>query len=181
MIAIRDEQPTDFAAIADVTFRAFADIEQSDQTEPAIVAGLRDAGALALSLVAVEDGEIVGHIAFSPVLIDGRDCGWLGLGPLSVRPDRQCRGIGSALVRSGLDRLRTRNAAGCVVLGEPAYYGRFGFASGDRLHFTGAPGEYFMLLDLPAGDSRARGQVDYHPAFFGSQREPMPAEPAGDS
>lgn len=166
MIAIRDEQPADFAAIANVASRAFADIEHSDQTEPAIIAGLRHAGALAVSLVADDDGETIGHIAFSPVLIDGRDCGWFGLGPVSVTPGRQNAGIGSRLIRAGLDRLRARGAEGCVVLGEPAYYGRFGFAGGKRLRFEGAPPAYFMWLDLPPGRSAAAGRVDYHSAFF---------------
>lgn len=167
MIAIRDEDADDIAVIADVTSQAFAGLEHSDQTELAIIAGLRNADALALSLVAEYDGEVVGHAAFSPVLIDGQECSWFGLGPVSAQPRRQNEGIGSLLIRAGLDRLRALGANGCVVLGDPAYYARFGFAGGDRLRFAGAPPEYFMWLDLPAGDGAATGQVDYHPAFFG--------------
>lgn len=167
MIAIRDESTDDIAAIADVTSQAFAGMKHSDQTEPAIIAGLRNAGALALSLVADDEGEVVGHAAFSPVLIDGRECGWFGLGPISVHPRLQNKGIGSLLIRAGLDRLRVLGANGCVVLGDPAYYARFGFVGGSRLRFAGAPSEYFMWLDLPAGDGAASGHVDYHPAFFG--------------
>lgn len=167
MIAIRDENTDDIAAIGDVTSQAFAGLEHSDQTEPAIIVGLRNAGALALSLVADDEGEVVGHAAFSPVVIDGQDCRWFGLGPVSVQPRLQNRGIGTLLIRAGLDRLRALGAQGCVVLGDPAYYTRFGFAGGDRLRFAGAPPEYFMWLDLAAGDGAATGQVDYHPAFFG--------------
>lgn len=104
MLTIRDETRADRGAIAVVTANAFADVKHSDQSEPAIVARLRDAGALAQSLVAADRGEIVGHVAFSPVLIDGCDYGWFGLGPVSVVPDRQGEGIGSKLINAGLDR-----------------------------------------------------------------------------
>ncbi|WP_380875537.1 GCN5 family N-acetyltransferase [Sphingomonas sp. DBB INV C78] len=160
---IRQEQARDRDAIARVTAGAFAAVEHSDQTEPAIIAALREAGALTLSLVAVEGGEIVGHVAFSAVTIDGADKGWFGLGPVSVRPDRQGGGIGSALIRAGLDELRERGAAGCVLLGEPDYYRRFGFEQDAALRYEGAPAEYFMRLVL-AGPA-ATGRVDYHPAF----------------
>src|SRR5690606_20299677 len=110
-----------------LTAAAFAGVPYASGTEPAIIAALRAAGALRLSLVAAEGQELLGHVAFSPVIIGGRDRGWLGLGPLSVRPDRQRRGIGSALVRTGLERLRRDGAGGCVLLGDPAYYRRFGF------------------------------------------------------
>lgn len=106
-------------------------------------------------------------VALSPVLIGGRECGWFGLGPVSVHPSRQAQGIGSTLVHAGLDRLRALHAAGCVVLGEPDYYGRFGFAVDEKLRFVGAPREYFMALKL-AGDDPVSGMVDYQPAFFGN-------------
>lgn len=167
MIAVREEVPADAAAIADVVRRAFVKAEHSDQTEPAIVERLRDAGALTISLVAEEDGELVGHVAMSPVLIGGHDFGWFGLGPVAVNPDRQGKGIGSTLVHAGLDRLRALGAAGCVVLGEPDYYGRFGFAADEKLRFVDAPAEYFMALNL-AGDNPVSGIVDYHPAFLGN-------------
>lgn len=163
---VREERPEDHAAIAEVTARAFADVEYSDQSEPAIIARLRAAGALELSLVAVEDGEIVGHVAFSPVTIDGNLCGYFGLGPVSVRPDFQNRGIGAGLIQSGLAELRSRGAAGCVLLGDPAYYGRFGFEVDGRLRYEGAPPEYFMRLSLSDGSAPV-GKVDYHPAFAG--------------
>lgn len=163
---VRQEQKGDFAAIADLTTRAFADVEHSDQTEHDIIARLRAAGALTISLVAVEDDVIVGHIAFSPVTIEGTDYSWFGLGPVSVEPERQGRGTGSALIRLGLEQLRGQGAAGCVVLGDPAYYRRFGFANDDRLRFEGAPPEYFMRMNFTARETPT-GRVDYAPAFFG--------------
>lgn len=160
---VRDEAPPDREAIRDVVTAAFARVVHSRQTEARIVDALRAAGALAVSLVAVEGGELLGHVGFSKVTIDGADVGWYGLGPVAVRPDRQGAGIGSALVRAGLDRLRAAGAAGCVVLGEPAYYGRFGFQADDRLRLPGVEPRYFQAL--PFGDAVPAGTVAYHPAF----------------
>jgi len=163
---LRTEQADDHEAISDITAKAFRGVEHSDGSEPAIIARLREAGALALSLVAIEGGGIVGHIAFSAVTIDGRDCGWFGLGPVSVLPDRQRQGIGRALIEAGLAELRARGAAGCVLLGEPEYYRRFGFEVDGRLRYEGAPPEYFMSLGL-AEENAPTGKVEYHPAFMG--------------
>lgn len=161
---IRPEQPGDCAIIADVTAQAFAGADHSDQSEPEIIARLRATGTLTLSLVAVDDGRVVGHIAFSPVTIDEADHGWLGLGPVSVVPAKQGQGIGGALIRRGLDQLRLLGAAGCVVLGDPAYYRRFGFEHDDRLWYDGAPSEYFMRLTLGASEA-PNGRVLYPSAF----------------
>jgi len=163
---IRQEQEGDHSAIADVTAWAFAGVEYSDQTEPDIIAGLRAADALTISLVAIDSDTLVGHIAFSPVTIDGADHCWFGLGPVSVKPDHQGAGIGSALIRMGLEQLRSRGAAGCVVLGEPAYYCRFGFERDDGLRYEGAPPEYFMRINFTADDTPT-GRVEYAPAFSG--------------
>ena len=111
---IRDERPGDFVAIAALTQAAFRDAEHSDGTEPAIVERLRTDGDLTLSLVA-EDGELLGHAAFSPVTVSDGSTGWYGLGPVSVSPHRQREGIGSALIRVGLERLRV----GCGGLQRP--------------------------------------------------------------
>lgn len=102
-ITIRPEQPQDIAAISAITQAAFVDHPHSQQTEHLIINALRAAGALTISLVAERDGEIIGHIAFSPVLIDGKDCCWYGLGPLSVRPDCQRQGVGLKLIAAGLE------------------------------------------------------------------------------
>lgn len=160
---IRPERPDEAAAIRDLTERAFRGMRFADGDEHEIPGRLRAAGALTLSLVAVEDGALLGHAAFSPVEIDGARRGWFGLGPLSVAPGRRRGGIGGALVREGLARLEATGAAGCVVLGDPAYYGRFGFAAdpelryGDRVH----PAFQRLVLRPPA----PRGRVAFHPAF----------------
>jgi len=161
--AVREERPGDVVAIDEVTREAFRDHPFSRQTEHRIVRGLREAGALSLSLVAVRDGLVVGHVAFSPVVIGGLEATWWGLGPLSVAPSVQRIGVGSALVRSGLRRLAERAVAGCVVLGDPRYYGRFGFAPREGLVYPGAPSDHFMAL-VRSGDAPV-GEVAFHPAF----------------
>ena len=160
---IREEREGDFAAIRLVLAAAFRDHPYSDQREHFLVDALRGAGALTVALVAEEDGEIVGHIAFSPIQIDGRLQGWYGLGPVAVHPHRQRAGIGQALVRAGLVRLANLRAGGCVLLGEPAYYGRFGFAVHPQLRLEGVPPEYFMALAF--GSTYPSGAVTYHGAF----------------
>lgn len=132
--------------------------------EARVIDALRAAGALTISLVAVSaDGEVVGHVAFSPVRIDGRASDWYGLGPVSVVPELQRCGVGSALTTHGLDRLSALKADGCVLLGDPNYYARFGFVSDPALTYQGKPNRYFQRLVLrppaPAGD------VSFHPAF----------------
>ena len=163
LIEIRSERAEDAPQIAAVTTAAFAGEPHSSGTEAAIVAGLRVAGALTVSLVAEDAGELLGHVAFSPVTIDGRSAGWFGLGPVSVRPDRQSVGVGRALIEAGLAELRAQGAKGCVVLGDPAYYGRFGFSCDPTLRYADAPAEYFQRLSF--GAETPTGKVDYHPAF----------------
>lgn len=160
---IRPERAGDEGVIAEVIGEAFAIAEHSDGTEAAIVDRLRQAGALRISLVAVVDGEVAGHVAFSPVTIDGEHCRWFGLGPVAVMPGRQQSGVGVALIRKGLEQLQEQGADGCVVVGEPAYYGRFGFAADPRLTCTGLPPLFFQALAF-SGDMPA-GTVAYHPAF----------------
>jgi len=123
---------------------------------------LRDSGDLSLSLVTEDDG-LIGHVAFSPVSITDGSEGWFGLGPLAVLPDRQGEGIGAALVRQSLMQLQALGASGCVVLGDPAYYRRFGFARMPDRAFPQAPPEYFMAL--PFGKASPRGAVLYAAAF----------------
>lgn len=163
--AIRAEQSGDADAIRRITQTAFALAEHHSGTEGAIIDALRAADALSISLVATVDDEVVGHIAFSPVMI-GAATGWFGLGPVSVRPDLQQQGIGSALVREGLHRLKAMHAHGCVVMGDPDYYRRFGFAHDPAIRYEGVPPEYFMRLSFD--DSDASGNVTYHEGFAAS-------------
>lgn len=161
--SIRIEAAADRAAIAAVTTAAFLGEPHSNGTEAAIVDGLREAGALTLSLVAIDDdGDLIGHIGFSLATTDmpGR---WLGIGPLSVRPDRQKQGVGSALVRTGLDRLRAE-ADGFVLVGDPDYYGRFGFAARPGLTCDGVPDMYVQALAVT--EASRWGKIAFHPAFF---------------
>ena len=163
----RDEGIGDAAAIAALTDAAFRDAPHRSGTEAAIVAALREDGVLALSLVAEDDdGMLAGHVAFSPVRLSGGEPGWFGLGPVSVVPDRQGRGIGAALVRAGLARLRAEGADGCVVLGDPAYYARFGFVADARLQLPGVPPAYFQVLAF--GGEVPAGTVAYADAFSAS-------------
>lgn len=161
---IRPEAPADIEAIRALTDAAFRNVEHSDQSEAAIVDGLREAGAMTLSLVAVGAGDaILGHVAFSPVSIESGETGWYGLGPVSVWPHCQRRGVGTALVAEGLRRLEERGASGCVLLGDPAFYARFGFGSDPALTYRGLPAQYVQRLVMvpPA----PRGEITYHPAF----------------
>lgn len=162
-IRIRHETAEDTQAIGAVTACAFQNAPYTSHTEQHIVSGLRRAGKLAISLVAEADGSVVGHVAISPVSISSGASGWFGLGPVSVLPQHQGRGIGSQLIREALRLLRGSGASGCVVLGEPRYYGRFGFQADPHLVLPGYPPEYFQALcfDSPMPE----GAVSYHEAF----------------
>ena len=162
-IAIRAEQDGDSATIARLTEEAFRDKAYSSHPEQYIVDALRRAGQLTISLVATDGGSIVGHVAISPVAISSGEAGWYGLGPISVWPERQGRGIGSALVRAALAELQHRGGAGCVLLGSPAYYGRFGFAARPGLVLPGVQPEYFQALSFDG--AMPVGEVRYSEAF----------------
>src|SRR4051812_43529838 len=162
-ILIRRETDADVDAIGDVTRAAFENHPHSHQTEPFIVAALRKAGALAVSLVAEDAGRVVGHVAFSPVTMPEGLPDWYGLGPISVSPERQRQGIGTALVEHGLAALHALGAKGCMLVGDPAYYRRFGFRSYPGLVGGGVPPEY--VLALPFANGPSDGHVVFHPGF----------------
>jgi putative acetyltransferase len=162
-IEIRSETAADVPAIEAVTAAAFLNAPHTDHTEQFIANTLRNAGKLAISLVAQAEGAVIGHVAVSPVAISDGASGWFGLGPISVIPEHQGRGVGSRLVREALRILRERGAAGCAVVGEPGYYSRFGFQADPNLVFPDVPPEYFQSISF--GSSRPRGVVSYHEAF----------------
>jgi putative acetyltransferase len=166
----RDERTGDEQEVDQIITAAFANHPHSNQREGWIVKRLRTGKALTMSLVADENGQLAGHIAFSPVQIDGVSAGWHGLGPVAIRPESQRQGIGSALIHAGLERLRKLGSDGCVVLGEPEFYERFGFRADSRLWLGGVPPEFFLVL--PFHDVIPEGRVDYHPAFFEAADEP---------
>lgn len=162
-IVIRPETAADVDAITEVTVAAFATLAISSHTEQFIVAALRAAGALTLSLVAEVDGRVVGHIAFSPVVISDGTPGWYGLGPVSVLPAYQRQGIGKALILEGLSRLKAMHARGCCLVGHPDYYPKFGFRNVPGLGVDGVPPEAFFALSF---DGRMpQGAVTHHEAF----------------
>lgn len=160
---IRNEKKSDIEAISEITIAAFENHPHSNQTEQFIIDALRADGALTVSLVAEIDGRVVGHIAFSPVNISGRICSWYGVGPLSVLPGYQKKGIGKSLVNEGLRLLRESGAKGSVLVGDPDYYKRFGFRNIPELILEGVPEENFLAL--PFGENEARGVVVFHEGF----------------
>lgn len=162
-ILIRKEAPADMAAIEAVTAAAFLNAAHTGHTEQFIVNALRRAGQLSVSLVAECEGAVIGHVAVSPVNISGGASGWYGLGPISVAPERQRQGIGALLMQHALCELGKLAACGCVVLGDPAYYARFGFKAEPLLVLPDVPPEYFQALSL--GSPLPSGTVSYHEAF----------------
>jgi putative acetyltransferase len=166
-VLIRPEEERDRAAVRAVNVAAFG-----SSTEADLVDALRARARPLVSLVAEDGGAVVGHILFSPVTLPGRpDLDLMGLAPMAVAPARQRQGIGSALVRAGLERCRQSRVGTVVVLGHPAYYPRFGFVPASRFGIgceADAPDEAFMAIELSPGCLRgASGKVRYHAAFAG--------------
>ncbi len=159
---LREETAADIPLIRALITRAFAPMPFSSQTEAAIVDALRDRGKLSVSLIAEDEGNVVGHVAFSPVAIDGADLGWYGLGPIAVAPEWQGQGIGRALMDAGL----ALGARGCFLLGDPAFYSRFGFQADAKLTLPGVPAEYFQAATF-SGDTPS-GEVTYDEGFSAS-------------
>ncbi|AKH43123.1 putative acetyltransferase [Altererythrobacter atlanticus] len=165
---VRSEQPGDEAPIGALTEAAFSASRHGHNGEKQLVEQLRISGDLALSLVAVNmDLAIIGHCAFSPVSFSDETPGWFALGPISVIPLRQHSGIGSNLLEEGLERLRQMGARGCIVVGDPEFYGRFGFAHDPALTLPILPDqdqEYLLRLTLEGPPPK--GTVQLAPAFY---------------
>lgn len=170
---IRSENFEDHEVITGLQRAAFMNHPQhppgAEPVEDRIVTRLREAGELSVSLVAEEDGQIVGHVALSPASLDGLDAGWLLLGPIGVEPSRQRRGIGSALMGEVIRLARERGAAGIVLVGDPGFYGRFGFRVHVGLTYGDVPGEY--VLALPLSDAAPTGEIGPRSAFDFSRPE----------
>jgi putative acetyltransferase len=166
MKIIREERPEDIAAIYRINEQAF---NRPDEAE--LVNLLREHGKVLLSLVAVEDDRIVGHILFSPVTIEKgeKTVAAIGLAPMAVLPEFQNQGIGSLLVRTGLEQSRKAGHRRVVVLGHPEYYPRFGFVPASRYGIKSefdVRDEVFMALELYEGAlSGCEGIVKYQPEF----------------
>lgn len=155
---IRPERADDAAGIGDVIVRAFGRAD-----EARLVAELREAGDAAISLVAVEGGAVIGHILLSPMAAPFRA---LALAPLAVAPERQKQGVGAALIKAANAQARREGWDAVFVLGDPAYYGRFGFRGDLAAGFESAfAGVHFMVLPLTEGLPATEGRLDYAPAF----------------
>ena len=164
---VRPEDDADAGGISAVVRDAFG-----REAEAGLVDALRTAGALSVSIIAEGGGgsAVVGHVALSPVTIGGADGvgRWLGLAPLAVRPDRQRQGVGAALTRAALAAADANGAGLVVVLGEPAYYARFGFSTARPLGLSlpwPVPEEAFMARLAPGAERPPAGVVRYHAAF----------------
>ena len=165
MVEIGEERAGDAAAIRSVHVVAFP-----TSSEANLVEQLRSDGDVAASIIALADGEIAGHVLFSRMSVeaDGQDLHGWGLGPVAVVPDRQRTGIGSALVEAGIGRARATGVQIIFVLGEPAYYGRFGFDAKSAAPFASPyAGAYFQALALASLPQPSVGRADYAPAFAG--------------
>jgi len=162
-ITIRPEAAGDEDTIFKLTEAAFKEMPFSAGTEQHIINALRGDGDLTLSLVAENDTQIVGHIAFSPVTISDGTEHWYGLGPVSVWPELHHRGVGGALIRRGIANMRERGAKGIVLLGSNEYYPRFGFEYVPEITHPGPPPEFFQTLLL--NGEMPSGKVAYSAGF----------------
>lgn len=166
-VTIRPEKPADYEAVIQLNDTAFG-----QPNEGALVRVLREEAFPAVSLVAVADATIVGHILFTPVTAEEAPAGLallMGLAPMAVLPDLQNQGIGSRLVQAGLKACTAIGCGAVVVLGHPEYYPRFGFVPASRFGIRCAydvPDEVFMVVELaPDALAHCTGLVKYHPAF----------------
>ncbi len=164
-IMIRSEEPQDYAAVYTVNTAAF-----ETPAEAKLVEVVRKEAHPIISLVAEEQGEVVGHILFSPVRLSGHnELLIMGLGPMAVTPACQGKGMGSALVKAGLEKCKVLGYGAVVVLGHTWFYPRFGFTPAEQFGIRceyDAPVEAFMLLEIRSGYLRgSEGTIRYHPAF----------------
>ena len=162
-IIIRNEIDADVDAITEVTVAAFKTLEISNHTEQFIIEALRADNALTVSLIAEVDGHVVGHVAFSPVTISDGTQNWYGLGPVSVLPEHQRKGIGKSLILEGISRLKGLNAKGCCLVGHPDYYRKLGFKNLSGLLHEGVPQQVFLAMSFDG--HIPQGTVNFHDGF----------------
>lgn len=160
---IRDERPDDAVTLRDLTYRAFKPMSFSDDSEADALDQLRADGDLMLSLVAEQDSKIVGHVAFSPVSFTDGSTGFAGLGPISVEPDLQRRGIGRALIDAGFARLKQLGMRGCVLIGNPDVYASSGFVSSGQLSYQDLPSQYVQHIVFEG--ATPQGEVTFAPGL----------------
>jgi putative acetyltransferase len=163
---IRPERPDDSAAIGFVIRAAFLGKPYAAGDEAELVEALRRKNALVVSLVAELQGSVVGQVALSPAFASDGAAGWYALGPVSVLPEYQSRGIGAALVHEGLQAITKLGANGCILTGDPAYYARFGFALAPSNAPSQEPSEFFMIKLLEG--QRPTGPICFDAAFYGA-------------
>jgi len=164
-VLIRNEEEKDRDAVYALNVAAFGSPAEAD-----LIDALRGQASPIVSFIAEENGTIVGHIMFSPVMLSGHpELRIMGLAPMAVLPACQKQGIGSALVRAGLERCKSLGIGAVVVLGHPRYYPRFGFSPAKGLGIVSeydVPDEAFMVVELQSGCLRGKsGTVRYHAAF----------------
>lgn len=163
-ITIRHEETKDHQAISDLLKLAFENIPYSSNNEHRIVKYLREHDQLKLSLVTEDNNKkIIGHIAFSLVTIEKTKQNYCALAPVAVHPNHQQKGIGSSLIKTGLSLIKKLEVKGCVLVGDPNYYSKFGFKSSSKLSSKGIPQEY--LLFLPFSTPIPEGNVVFDEAF----------------
>jgi putative acetyltransferase len=163
-VVIRLERREDEADIYALTKQAFAPMPFAAGDEPDVINRLRKIGDLTVSLVATLDGCVVGHAAFSPVTTEDQASGWYGLGPISVTPHLQRRGIGGKLIKAGFVNLRAKNAMGCIVIGDTNYYPRSGFRLAPDFAPLNEPAGNFMLITF--GKAVPATRFAFHKAFY---------------
>jgi putative acetyltransferase len=164
-LQVRKELDADCDSIRSVTELAFRGLPYAGGDEQDVIERLRFTNALTLSLVALLEGEVIGHIAFSPAKAGDGSTPWFALGPVSVVPVHQRQGVGRALIESGLAELKNMNALGCILTGNPMYYKKFGFQLAPENAPSNESAEFFMLVQLSS--SLPQGKFSFHEAFYG--------------
>ena len=159
---VRPETDSDIGVISELIQEAFAETPYSNGKEANILEQLRREDELTLSLVAELDGKIVGQVAFSPVRISETDGSWFGLGPVAVGTAMQRQGVGTTLIEQGHKMLIDKEASGCVLIGDPEYYQRFGYRSGN-ISYADVPVEYVQWVTFSG--IMPKGNITYSKAF----------------